>query len=81
MKYLLMLLALLVLNGCVWTCDDSEPSKPYPNPDDVVRYKEGETESVTYIYYCHEGKYKHITYITHGCTWEKSEVNSSGLCD
>ena len=61
-----------------------EPGPPYANPDDVNRFTAGDFASITYTYYCLNGRYVSIDYNrADECSdyEESSRFTSSGICD
>lgn len=56
----------------------SVPGSPFGTPDDKSEYVSGDYKSVTYTYYCYNGKYQSVTYSSlEKCEdWEKSTYTS-----
>jgi len=56
----------MLFSGCDIDCSRGEyPKPPLGNPDDWFDYHGSDGyRSVSYIYYCHEGRYKHFTYVS-----------------
>jgi hypothetical protein len=78
LMFILFVSGLLFLTSCEKLCPDV-PS-PKGTPDDISWYSgTGGYESVTYTYYCWNGKYRAITWTrTEKCgSWEKTEFTSS----
>lgn len=63
-------------------CSISWPDAPYGTPDDKNTYINGNYRSITYIYYCYNGKYISVTYtqVDECEKWDKSDFVSSGIC-
>ena len=61
-------------------CDDDEPNPPYGNDyDDYTTYDGSECyKSISYIYYCENGRYRNISYTRSECcgVWEESTYTS-----
>jgi len=86
MKKMILIISIVLLSLQACNTDDricfGSPSPPYGTPDDVEKYETKNYESITYIYYCYNGKYISVTWSKYGdeC-WEKSEYTSSGICN
>ena len=78
MKRLLLMIALLLsLSGCLTIQKASiipePPTPPFGIPDKIDRFNNNDGYvSITYIYFCHEGKYISVEYFYHLETWNKS---------
>lgn len=96
MKYLLFLLVALFLTACEIKdsrngndenddkpCVSSNyPASPYSNPDDKTTYVSGDYKTITYTWYCKNGKYVSITFTqVKACAeWDKTTFSSNGIC-
>ncbi len=65
-------------------CDrGATPTAPYGTPDDTYTYTSGTYESLSFVYYCYNGQYIDVTYISEdACSdWYKdSEFVTDGIC-
>jgi hypothetical protein len=80
-RYLVTAAVAMSASAC---CDrGSPPGPPHGTPDDTSRFSSGEYESVNYTYYCYNGRYVSIDYVsTEPCDdWhEGSRYTSDGIC-
>jgi hypothetical protein len=77
MKKTIILLALVasILASCNKECNF--PPAPYGTPDDVSEYTSTGYNTITYTYYCYNGRYTAVTYTnTESCRWETSNYYS-----
>lgn len=82
-KLLFVCIILLGIFSCEILCDDSTPGAPYGTPDDTSVYIGSDGyKSITYTYYCKNGKYISVDYTRiDACSYyKKSEYTSSGIC-
>lgn len=80
MKKLIFILGFLFLIACEegsLLCP-AVPDPPYGKADDTSVYEDGGYKTVTYTYYCYNGKYQAITWTrTEKCgSWSKSTYTS-----
>ena len=84
-----LLIIILLVSGPIGCAPDEdckgrgpEPGPPLGQPDDSDRYVNGDYISISYWYWCHQGKAKNFTYTSADkCTpWESSYYESTGIC-
>jgi hypothetical protein len=81
MKKLLALLLVVVLSTISCKKECNFPVAPYGSPDDVSEFHSNGYNSITYTYYCRNGRYVSVTYTQDdGCTFKKSEYTGTGIC-
>ena len=71
---------LFIFFGCERLCPDEPDPKYGNNYDDYSTYDGDDCyQSNTYTYYCHNGRYRSVTYTMVECcdSWEESEYTSS----
>lgn len=80
----LILIATIFMSLAMVGCKKEEckaPAAPYGTPDNYSWYNGSNFNSVTYTYYCLNGKYVSVTYNnTEGCRWDRSDYTSTGIC-
>ena len=80
LKTLIVFAALTMLFSCKKE-ECKAPAAPYGTPDNYSWYNSRNYNTVTYTYYCRNGKYLSITYTnTEGCRWDRSDFVSTGIC-
>jgi hypothetical protein len=73
---LLAAIAAFTLTSCEKECNF--PPAPYGTADNVSEYSSTGYNSITYTYYCYNGKYTAVTYTnTESCIWEDSYYYSN----
>jgi len=60
-KLIIISLLIFFLTSCEKICPEV-PDPPYGKPDNISWYHDGGYASVTYTYYCYNGKYRAITW-------------------
>jgi hypothetical protein len=75
-KTIIILIAILTLAACKKECNF--PPAPYGTADNVSEYSSTGYNSITYTYYCYNGRYTAVTYTnTESCIWDKSYYYSN----
>jgi hypothetical protein len=75
-KILFTILTIFVLSSCQKECDF--PPAPYGQANDVTQYSSTGYNTITYTYYCYNGRYTAVTYTnTESCSWEDSYYYST----
>jgi len=81
MKSLMKIILLLIISILMVSCECPEkPDPPYGPYDDYSNYDGSDCyKSISYIYYCHNGRYRNISYTRSECCseWEKSSYTSN----
>jgi hypothetical protein len=73
---LLAAIAAFALTSCEKEC--KFPPAPYGTADNVSEYSSTGYNSITYTYYCYNGRYTAVTYTnTESCRWETSNYYST----
>jgi hypothetical protein len=77
MKNLLItIMAIFILSSCEKECNS--PPAPYGTADNVSEYSSTGYNTITYTYYCYNGRYTAVTYTnTEGCVWEDNYYYSN----
>jgi len=79
-----LIFILITLSFLLISCEEGTllcpevPGPPFGTPNDTNIYESGEYKTVTYIYFCYDGKYQAITWTrTVKCgSWTKSTYTS-----
>lgn len=75
-KLLFTILTIFVLSSCQSECNF--PPAPYGTANNVTEYVSTGYNTITYTYYCYNGRYTAVTYTnTEGCRWEDSYYYST----
>jgi|LakMenEpi03Aug12_release.lakeMendotaPanAssembly.Ray.scaffolds.fasta_scaffold3360056_1 hypothetical protein len=72
--------AIIILVGLLFSCSKEcdYPPAPYGTPNDVTEYSSSGYNTITYYYYCYNGRYTAVTYTnTEWCRWEVSYFYSN----
>jgi hypothetical protein len=73
---IIILVAIAMLTSCEKECNF--PPAPYGTADNVSEYSSAGYNTITYAYYCYNGRYTAVTYTnTEGCTWDDSYYYST----
>jgi hypothetical protein len=73
---IIILVAIAMLPSCKKECNF--PPAPYGTADDVTEYVSTGYNTITYTYYCYNGRYTSVTYTnTESCIWEESYYYST----
>ena len=73
---IIILVAIAMLPSCKKECNF--PPAPYGTPNDVTEYVSTGYNTITYTYYCYNGRYTSVTYTnTESCIWEESYFYST----
>ncbi len=82
MKYLTIIVfaVLLLCTSCEFLveCDPYDyPEPPYELPDRIDTYENETFHSVTYVYYCYDGRHREVEYsIEYDCdSWLRSDFS------
>ena len=85
MKKLLLILLIPLFMSCEkggLGCNRKYPKAPHGTPDDQSEYTSDGYRSITYTYYCYNGKYLSYDYSSVDCGgWDKSVYESTGICN
>ncbi len=75
-KIIILLVIIAVFVSCREECNF--PPAPYGTADNVSEYISRGYNSITYTYYCYNGRYTSVTYTnTESCRWESSYYYSN----